>query len=188
MDNNIDAAVKWLSESDITNRDEQKPSFGGVNNGYFWNDKTYQYVYNEITGYAVNAFINMYKWLDIEKYLQYSKNAADYLIGQQAKDNNTFEYGAVPHSLTLPDLKNVSLLGRIVRLYDSNSFKRKDGTDGILQSVVIEDKTGSIRIVFWDEKAGELQRSNCKTGDPIRRPGWSASHQGRGGGYLDPYG
>ncbi|MHA2254744.1 MAG: DUF2240 family protein, partial [Candidatus Heimdallarchaeaceae archaeon] len=68
----------------------------------------------------------------------------------------------------VPDLNNVSLLGRIVRLYDSHSFKRKDGTDGVLQSIIIEDKTGSIRIVFWDEKAGELQNSNCKTGDPIR--------------------
>jgi len=68
----------------------------------------------------------------------------------------------------VPDLNNVSLLGRIVRLYDSHSFKRKDGTDGVLQSIIIEDKTGSIRIVFWDEKAGDLQKSNCKTGDPIR--------------------
>ena len=68
----------------------------------------------------------------------------------------------------VPDLNNVSILGRITRLYDSHSFKRKDGTDGILQSIIIEDKTGSMRIVFWDEKAGELQNNNCKTGDPIR--------------------
>jgi len=107
MDNNISAAIKWLSESDILNKDKQKPSFGGVNNGYFWKEKKYQYVYNEITGYAINAFINLYKWLGNEKYLQYAKNAADYLISLQAKDNNTFEYGAIFHSLTLPDLKNV---------------------------------------------------------------------------------
>ena len=107
MDNNINAAIRWLSESDIVNKDEQSASFGGINNGYFWRDKTYQYVYNEITGYAINAFINLYKWLDDEKYLQYSKNAADYLIGLQARDKNTFEYGAIPHSLIWPDLKNV---------------------------------------------------------------------------------
>ena len=107
MDNNIDAAIKWLSESDIINKDKQKPSFGGINNGYFWKDKKYQFVYNEITGYAINAFINLYRWLGKEKYLQYSKNAADYLIRLQAKDNNTFEYGAISHSLTLPDLTNV---------------------------------------------------------------------------------
>ena len=107
MDNNINAAIAWLSESGIINKDEQKPSFGGINNGYLWKDKTYQFVYSEITGYAVNVFINLYKWLGKETYLQYSKNAADYLIGLQEKDSNKFEYGAIFHSLTLPDLKNV---------------------------------------------------------------------------------
>ena len=87
MDNNINAAIKWLSESDIINKDKQKLSFGGVNNGYFWKDKKYQFVYNEITGYAINAFINLYKWLGNEKYLQYAKNAANYLISLQTKDN-----------------------------------------------------------------------------------------------------
>jgi uncharacterized protein YyaL (SSP411 family) len=105
---NITAAIKWLSESNIRNQDEQKPSFGGINNGYFWKDKTYQYVYNEITGYAVNAFLNMHKWLNDEKYLQYSKNAADYLISQQEKNTNAFEYGGIAHSLILPDLKKLN--------------------------------------------------------------------------------
>jgi uncharacterized protein YyaL (SSP411 family) len=107
MDYNIDAAIKWLSESDIINKDEQKPSFGGINNAYLWKDKTYQFVYNEITGYAINVFINLYKWQDKKKYLQYSKNAVDYLIRFKEKDSNKFEYGAISHSLTLPDLKNV---------------------------------------------------------------------------------
>lgn len=107
MDNNIDAAIEWLCESNIINKDNQKASFGGINNGYLWRDKKYQYVYNEITGYAVNTFITLYKWLGKEKHLQYSKDAADYLIRLQALDNNSFECGAISHSLTLPDLKNV---------------------------------------------------------------------------------
>jgi len=107
MDNNIDAAIEWLCESDIINKDKHKASFGGINNGYLWRDKKYQYVYNEITGYAVNAFIALSQWLGKEKYLQYSKDAADYLISLQAKDDSMLEYGAISHSLTLPDLKNV---------------------------------------------------------------------------------
>ena len=89
MDNSIDAAVEWLCESDIINKDNQKASFGGINNGYLWKDKKYQYVYNEITGYAVNTFINLYKWFGEEKYLQYSKDAADYLIRLQALDDSS---------------------------------------------------------------------------------------------------
>ena len=141
MDNNINAAVKWLSESDIRNKDKQKPSFGGINNAYIWKDKTYQWVYNEITGYAVNAFLTMYKCLSDEKYLHYSKNAADYLISQQEKKTNAFEHGAVSHSLTFPDLKtvrnyfsfdNAIILHGLVNLYKiTNEKKYLDSCIGI---------------------------------------------------------
>jgi len=141
MDTHIDAAIAWLSESDIINKDKQKSSFGGINNAYIWKDKTYQWVYNEITGYAVNAFLTMYKWLNDEKYLQYSKNAADYLITQQEKKTNAFEHGAVSHSLTFPDLKtvrnyysfdNAIILHGMVNLYKiTNEKKYLDACKGI---------------------------------------------------------
>ena len=66
------------------------------------------------------------------------------------------------------ELKSVNLIGRIYRIYNQHNFKKKDGTDGVLQSVLIEDKTGKIRVVFWDQKVVELQDTNCKIGDPIR--------------------
>jgi hypothetical protein len=107
MDKKIEAAVKWLCESDVINKDKQKVSFGGTNNGYIWNEKKYQYVYNEITGYSINAFISIYKWTGDKKYLQLSRDAADYLIRFQENDKTRFEYGGIAHSLRLPDLENV---------------------------------------------------------------------------------
>ncbi len=68
----------------------------------------------------------------------------------------------------VPEITNVNLLGRIYRIYNQHNFKKKDGSDGVLQSVLIEDKTGKIRVVFWDQKVVELQDTNCKVGDPIR--------------------
>lgn len=108
MDKNIDAAVKWLCESDILNKDNGKASFGGINNGYLWRDKKYQYVYNEITGYAINSFMTIAKWLGRENYLQHAINAADYLIRHQGPDDVQMAYGAVSHSLSLPELKNTT--------------------------------------------------------------------------------
>ncbi len=67
-----------------------------------------------------------------------------------------------------PDLTSVNLLGRILRIYDRHSFKKKDGSEGALQSILVEDKTGEVRVIFWDQKSIELSNSNCKTGDPIR--------------------
>jgi hypothetical protein len=108
MENYIEAAVKWLCESDIINKDPLHDSFGGINNGYLWRDRKYQYVYNEITGYAINTFITMYRWLDKQVYLQYAKDAAGYLINMQAKGSSTTENGGIGHSLTWPGLSRVN--------------------------------------------------------------------------------
>ena len=66
------------------------------------------------------------------------------------------------------ELTNVNLIGRIYRIYNQHNFKKKDGSDGVLQSILVEDKTGKVRVVFWDQKVIELQNSNCKVGDPIK--------------------
>lgn len=108
MENHIDAAVKWLCESDIINKDPLRESFGGINNGYLWRDKKYQYVYNEITGYAINTFIAMHKWLGKETYLQHAKDAADYLINLQAEGGSAFEHGGIGHGLVWPTLSRVN--------------------------------------------------------------------------------
>ncbi|MBY8999306.1 MAG: DUF2240 family protein [Candidatus Heimdallarchaeota archaeon] len=79
---------------------------------------------------------------------------------------------AVPPMISVdqlvPEITNVNLLGRITRVYDQFTFKKKDGSDGVLQSIILEDKTGTIRVVFWDQKAAEFQNGNCSAGDPIR--------------------
>ncbi|MCE7743480.1 MAG: DUF2240 family protein [Candidatus Heimdallarchaeota archaeon] len=67
-----------------------------------------------------------------------------------------------------PEITSVNILGRILRIYDRYSFKKKDGTDGVLQSILIEDTTGKVRVVFWDQIVSELQDKNVKVGDPIR--------------------
>ena len=107
MKGNIESAINWLSESDIRNKDKDKISFGGINNGYNWQSKEYSYVYSEMTGYAINSFLNIYKCLGEEKYLQYAKEAAHYLLRLQSEDINKIEYGAIPHSLTLAELRIV---------------------------------------------------------------------------------
>ncbi|TFG10601.1 DUF2240 family protein [Candidatus Heimdallarchaeota archaeon] len=67
-----------------------------------------------------------------------------------------------------PEITSVNVLGRVVRIYNPHTFKKKDGSDGILQSILIEDKTGGVRVVFWDQIVNELKTNNVKIGDPIR--------------------
>ena len=134
MEKNIDAAIHWLCETEILNKDKNRASYGGVNNGYIWTKKNYQYVYHEITGYAVNSFITIYQWTKDEKYLQYAVKAADYLLSQQkAVNENGFEAGGIWHSLVHPSLQRVDnyysfdnaiILHGLCRLYQITQEQR----------------------------------------------------------------
>lgn len=71
------------------------------------------------------------------------------------------------NSLT-PQLNNVSIQGRIQKIYSHITFNRKDGEEGILQPFLIEDKSGSIRVVLWGKKVYEFQQSERELGTPVR--------------------
>lgn len=105
IDKNIGLRIHWLTESDIRNKDKSKISFGGLNNGYNFRKKKYSFVYNEITGYAIDMYLNIYRWTKEVKYLQFAEESANYLLSLQCIDKGKEEYGAIPHSLSLPDLK-----------------------------------------------------------------------------------
>jgi replication factor A1 len=62
-------------------------------------------------------------------------------------------------------MQHVDISGRIMRIFDVNTFQRKTGTEGKVQNIVIADKTGSIRIVFWDDQIEKLKQ--FKRGDVV---------------------
>ncbi len=62
-------------------------------------------------------------------------------------------------------MQHVDISGRIMRIFDVNTFQRKTGTEGRVQNIVIADKTGSIRIVFWDDQIDKLKQ--FKRGDVV---------------------
>lgn len=105
MKEHINSAIKWLTKSGVRNNDKTKLSFGGINNGYDCSIKEHPFVYSEITGYAISTFLNIYKWTERGEYLQYAEDAAKYLLRIQCLEKTKEEYGAIPHSLTLPQLK-----------------------------------------------------------------------------------
>jgi uncharacterized protein YyaL (SSP411 family) len=103
----ITQAILWLTHSGIRNGDESLQSFGGLNAGYDWKRKTYTSVYNEITGYGISSFLNLYQWTGDPHSLDLARDAADYLCRFQVQDPQRRESGAIPHSLTQPDMEVV---------------------------------------------------------------------------------
>ena len=49
-------------------------------------------------------------------------------------------------------MKNVTIFGRIKGIYNTNSFKKNDGTNGFVGSFLLHDNTGDARIVLWDDQ------------------------------------
>jgi len=94
----IAQAIQWLADTGIRNTNGNPICAGSINNGYVWRDRVYPYAYSEMTGYGINAFLNMFKWSGDKRYLGYAVDAADYLCRIQCRDRTKSEYGAIPHS------------------------------------------------------------------------------------------
>ena len=59
-------------------------------------------------------------------------------------------------------LNDVSVTGKVVTVYPVKTFKRKDWTHGKLGSIVVSDKTGTVRVVLWDNKTGLLEEGRIQ--------------------------
>jgi replication factor A1 len=54
----------------------------------------------------------------------------------------------------ISDLKNregASLEVRVVKIYETREFNRKDGSTGYLRKILVEDDSGSCQLTLWDE-------------------------------------
>ena len=104
MTKSIDLALNWLSQSDIRHREGM--ARGGVNQGYNWQERSYPFVYSEITGYAVSMFVHAYRWTEQEHYLTLAQEAAGFLMRLHAKGVAKGEpaQGAIAHGFSLPEL------------------------------------------------------------------------------------
>lgn len=100
----IDIALDWLTNSDVRIQDPQSIAFGGTCQGYNWEQKKYPFVYSEITGYAISAYVSAYRWTNDKHYLDLATEAADFLLRVQALANQDGEAGAIPHGYSVPEL------------------------------------------------------------------------------------
>jgi replication factor A1 len=71
----------------------------------------------------------------------------------------------------LPGMSKVELLARVVRVQEPREFQRPGGKSGQVGSMVLQDSTGEIRLVLWDEKAEILKQGGLKKGDIVRVQG-----------------
>ena len=92
-------------------------------------------------------------------------------------------------------LSDVSLTGRVIHVFPSRTFDRDNNRKGKVLRLIIGDKTGSVTVVFWDEKADNIEASKLKPGKLVRiLHGYSRDRRGnieinvgnRGLLYMEP--
>jgi replication factor A1 len=65
-------------------------------------------------------------------------------------------------------LNNVTVVGRITRIYPVQTFVRFDITEGKVAHLLISDKTGELKVVLWDDKASIVEEEKIEEGQLVR--------------------
>ena len=84
---------------------------------------------------------------------------------------NLFEGAARSHVLKIeniiPGMSQVDICGRVLRIYETREFEKKDKSIGKVASLTIGDETGRIRVVFWGDNVGLIEDGKISEGDII---------------------
>ncbi len=65
-------------------------------------------------------------------------------------------------------LSDVSLTGRVVHVFPARTFERDNNKQGKVLRMIIGDKTGTVVLVFWDDKADHVIASKLEPGKIVR--------------------
>jgi replication factor A1 len=77
-----------------------------------------------------------------------------------------------PKEIAIGDLvfgfNNVTVTGRVLIAYPIQTFARKNGSMGQFGQLLLADKTGTLRILLWNDKAGLVADDKVKQGQVVR--------------------
>jgi replication factor A1 len=82
------------------------------------------------------------------------------------------ELGRNEHSTTkineLEPEKDFTVVGKVVCISDSKTFKRKNGTAGKVINLEITDETGTCRLVLWNDDIGHIKNKDIRIGTTLK--------------------
>ena len=82
------------------------------------------------------------------------------------------ELGRNTHSITniseLEPEKDASVIGRVISISDSKTFKRKNGTAGKVLNLEIADDTSTCRLVLWNDDIDLVKNKKIQNGTTVK--------------------
>ena len=71
-------------------------------------------------------------------------------------------------------LNDVSFTARVIHVFPPHTFERRDGREGKVLRMLLGDHTGSVAVVFWDDKADHVVASKITSGISLDSNGSTA--------------
>ncbi len=65
-------------------------------------------------------------------------------------------------------LNDITVMGRVINVYQSRSFTRQDKKEGKVARLLITDNSGTIKVVLWDDKAALVETGKIEQKAVIR--------------------
>ncbi|MCW4015760.1 MAG: OB-fold nucleic acid binding domain-containing protein [Candidatus Bathyarchaeota archaeon] len=106
------------------------------------------------------------------------REAGDFLTDETAARISASELGVkivkkpLHLKIQIQDLvsgvNDATVTGQVVSVYPPKTFKRKDWTEGKLASIIISDKSGTLRVVLWDAKVDLIESGNIQREQTVR--------------------
>ena len=106
------------------------------------------------------------------------KGAGDFLTDETAARISASELGVIiiknPLQLKIQikdlvsGLNDVTVTGQVISVYPPKTFKRRDWTEGKLASILVSDKSGTLRVVLWDDKVDLIENGKIQRDQTIR--------------------
>jgi replication factor A1 len=78
-------------------------------------------------------------------------------------DDFTIDISEIKEDMTI-----IVLLGKILQVYETREFTRKDGTPGIVGSFLLGDISQTIKVILWDDKVNITKNEFFRKNELIR--------------------
>lgn len=91
-------------------------------------------------------------------------------LGVDVKDQNKEILKEIEINISdiTPNMKNITILGRIKEIYRVHEFNRSDGNRGFVGSFLLHDNSGDIRITLWDEHINIFKDNNFNMNELVK--------------------
>jgi len=116
----------------------------------------------------------------LKRIYEKKRSAEDYYLDEAAARVVASELGVeIPYEteafkpqLRLSDLisglNDVTVTGRVILIYPAQVFRRPDLTEGRVVRLQVADKTGTLRLVLWNDKTTQVEGGKISSGQMLR--------------------